>query len=100
MPCFIVQAVDGNDAEAPARRQSVRESHLQNLERRLNHVRMAVATLDDNGQANGSLLITEFPDRAALDAWLQTEPYVQHKVWHSITVTPGRLPPVFAGKTA
>lgn len=96
MACFIIHGRDGTDAEAPARRQTAREAHLQHIGQSLAWVKMAVATLDAAGQPNGSLLITEFPDRAALDAWLAQEPYVQQKVWQEIVVTSGRFPPIFA----
>ena len=96
MPCFIIDGRDGPDAEAPTRRQTARDAHLQHIVQSLAWVKMAVATLDAAGQPNGSLLITDFPDRTALDAWLAQEPYVQQKVWQEIIITPGRFPPMFA----
>lgn len=96
MACFIIHGRDGTDAAAPTRRQTAREAHLQHISASLEWVKMAVATLDAAGQPNGSLLITEFPDRAALDAWLGQEPYVQEKVWQEVVVTAGRFPPMFA----
>lgn len=100
MPCFIIHGYDGTDADAPARRQTAREAHLQHITASLTWIKMAVATLDGAGQPNGSLLITEFPDRAALDAWLAQEPYMQQKVWQKVLVTAGRFPPIFAPQTA
>lgn len=96
MQCFVIQAQDGTDAAAFARRQAARPAHLANLDKSLGFVKMAVATLDANGQPNGSVVIAEFADRAALDAWLASEPYVTEKVWQTVTVTPCRLPPAFA----
>lgn len=37
---------------------------------------VGVAMLDAAGDMIGSALIVDFPDRAALDAWLAEEPYV------------------------
>ena len=34
----------------------------------------------------GSVLILDFPDRAALDEYLANEPYVLEKVWEKIEV--------------
>jgi uncharacterized protein YciI len=38
----------------------------------------------------GSSCIVEFPDRAAVDAWLATDPYVTGDVWRKIEVRPFR----------
>ena len=42
--------------------------------------------LDEEGKAKGSALIMEFPDRAALDAYLASEPYVVEHVWDRVEV--------------
>ncbi len=42
------------------------------------------AILDDDGRMIGSATIVEFPDRAAVDAWLARDPYVTGKVWQKI----------------
>jgi hypothetical protein len=39
----------------------------------------------------GSVTIADFPDRAALDHWLATDPYVLQGVWQTIDVQPFRL---------
>jgi uncharacterized protein len=38
----------------------------------------------------GSVLLVDFPDRAALDAWIQADPYVTGGVWAEIEVAPFR----------
>ncbi|WP_399684926.1 YciI family protein [Xenophilus sp.] len=43
---------------------------------------------DDGVTMIGSLLIVDFEDRAALDAWLQGEPFTQQGVYERITVHP------------
>ncbi|WP_213958763.1 MULTISPECIES: YciI family protein [unclassified Variovorax] len=43
---------------------------------------------DDGETMVGSLLIVDFEDRAALDAWLKDEPYTQQGVYESVTVRP------------
>lgn len=96
MLCFMIHGQDGSDAEAPVRRQAARAAHLANLDNSLGFVKMAVATLDASGQPNGSVVIGEFADRTAVDAWLASEPYILEKVWQTVTVTPCRLPPAFA----
>ena len=49
------------------------------------------AILDDTGAMIGSATIVEFPDRAALDAWLARDPYVTGGVWQKIEVRPFRV---------
>ena len=54
-------------------------------------LRAAGAILDDAGNMIGSVVFADFPSRAALDAWLDREPYVQNGVWKHIEVKPFRL---------
>ena len=49
---------------------------------------MVGGLLDDEGKMKGSALVMEFPDRAALDAYLANEPYVVENVWQKIEVEP------------
>ena len=42
--------------------------------------------LDKDGRMKGSALVMEFPDRAALDQYLENEPYVVEGVWQKIEI--------------
>jgi uncharacterized protein YciI len=44
----------------------------------------------DNPSAgsSGSLLVLDFPDRAALDTWLADEPFVLEGIYESVEVKP------------
>ena len=89
---FLVIAYDGTDPGAPTRRQAVRDAHLVGA-RKLTaegHFLIGGAILDDDGQMIGSTVIAEFPTRADLDAWLQSDPYVTGGVWQKIEVKPFR----------
>ncbi len=55
----------------------------------------AAALLNEAGTMRGSVLISEFPSRSELDAWLAREPYVTGNVWKRIEVTPCRVGPAF-----
>ena len=93
---FLIIAHDGSDAEALDRRISVREEHLV-VARRMKAEGMIIlggAILDDAGRMVGSSCVVEFPDRAALDAWLQGDPYVTGGVWRDIQVLPFRVAPL------
>lgn len=48
------------------------------------------ALIDDEGQMCGSSMLLEFPDRAALDAYIASEVYQRTGVWGDVTVLPMR----------
>lgn len=92
---FVLIARDGTDEGAAARRAASRAAHLATLERLRPHMLMGAATLNDAGQMNGSVMVVEFPDRAGLDAWLATEPYLLNDVWREVSITPCAVAPLF-----
>jgi uncharacterized protein YciI len=93
---FLIIARDGEDASE--RRQALRDKHLAaaNHLRAAGNLLYAVATLDGNGQPNGSMEVVQFHSRADLDRWLKDEPYVTGQVWAKVDVTPCRIGPMFA----
>jgi uncharacterized protein len=40
--------------------------------------------------------VVQFDSRAALDKWLQQEPFAAGQVWAKVDVTPCRIGPMFA----
>lgn len=98
MSQFVLIGRDAADADAPARRQNARAEHMHALEalKAQGHALAAAALTDEAGTMNGSVLLLDFTDRAALDAWLATEPYVRHKVWQTTEIHPARIPPLFS----
>ena len=52
------------------------------------HVICAGGLLTEEGKMKGSAMIMDFEDRASLDDYLRTEPYVVAGVWEKITVEP------------
>jgi len=44
------------------------------------------ALLDDSGRMIGSVVLCDFPDRAALDAYLASEPYMRKQVWSDVKI--------------
>lgn len=89
---FLVTAYDGTDEEAPARRAAARPAHIDGAQtlKANGNVLIGGAILDDAGNMIGSSLVVEFVDRAALDDWLNSDPYVTEGVWQDITVLPFR----------
>ena len=90
MPHFLVLAYDGTDAEAKNRRTAVRAAHLNYIKPMVakGEIITGGAILDDQGKPIGSAVMTEFPNRASVDAWFAKEPYVQQGVWKRIEVQP------------
>lgn len=90
---FLIIGRDGSDADAPARRQAARPAHIEGLKTRraAGEVVEVGALLDDVGSPIGSAMIGEFPDRAAVDAYVAQEPYTRAGVWVTTEVTPLRL---------
>ena len=93
MPQLLLIAHDGDDAEALDRRMAVRPTHLEGIAPLVEagHIPLGGPILDDEGRMIGSLIIADFPDRAALDAWLTNDPYVTGDVWRDIEVVPFRV---------
>ncbi|AYM14772.1 MULTISPECIES: YciI family protein [Agrobacterium] len=48
------------------------------------------ALIDPDGKMIGSIVLCEFPDRAALDAYIESEIYYRGNVWKDIEVLPFR----------
>ena len=90
---WVVIAYDGEDPDAGARRQKARPAHLEVARRLKEEGRLHTggAILDDSGAMVGSVVIVDFPTRAAVDQWLQTDPYATENVWQRVEIRPFRL---------
>ena len=81
---FIVKAYDGEGMLD--KRMAVRPRHLEGMKALGRQVICAGGLLDDEGRMKGSALVMEFSDRAALNAYLENEPYAVEGVWQKIEV--------------
>ena len=81
---FIVKAYDGEGMLE--KRMAVRPRHLEGMKALGKQIICAGGLLDGEGRMKGSALVLDFPDRAALDEYLQNEPYVTEGVWQKIEV--------------
>lgn len=84
---FVVHCQDKPGAQQV--RLDNRAAHLEFLKANIAHVVMAgpVQTEDRTGMV-GSVLVLDFPDRAALDAFLAQDPYAKAGLFASVTVLP------------
>ena len=83
---FMIKACDGPGMLE--KRMEVRPRHLEGMKALGRHIVAAGGLLDGEGRMKGSVLVLNFPDRAALDAYLASEPYVTEGVWEKIEVEP------------
>ena len=93
MAQFLVLAYDGTDSDAKTRRAGARVAHLDYIKPMVAKGEIIVggAILDDKGAPIGSAVVTEFPDRATVDAWFAKDPYVTQGVWKKIEVQPMKI---------
>ncbi len=93
MPQYLVVARDGNDAGAKDRRLAARAAHFATVGpmAEAGQIMLGGALLDDGGDMIGSACVVDFANRAELDAWLASDPYVVGKVWQRIEVHPMRV---------
>ena len=83
MQCMI-KAYDGEGMLE--KRMEVRPRHLEGMKKLGKHIVCAGGLLDDDGKMKGSVLIVDFPDRAALEEYLSSEPYVTEHVWENVEI--------------
>jgi uncharacterized protein len=90
---FLLVAHDGKDPDALTRRLNARPEHLEGIAtlKKNNAFLFGGAILDDDGKMVGSMVLYDFPDRAALNEMLKDEPYITGGVWKEIKIMPFRL---------
>jgi uncharacterized protein YciI len=90
MPQYMVIGKDGYDAEAPERRANARPMHLEGAKalKASGNLITACALLNDEGSMTGSVMIMEFENDAALQTYLEAEPYIKQLVWQDVEVKP------------
>jgi hypothetical protein len=87
---FVLHAYDYTDAEALSRRLAVRPAHFEGVRalKAAGHFLLGGALLSPDGQMIGSMMLLDFPDEDALNAYLATEPYLIGNVWERVDVKP------------
>jgi uncharacterized protein YciI len=87
---FLVLAFDGGDAEAPQRRQKVREQHLEGAHAlaAAGTLHLGGALLNDDGGMIGSALLIEAIDEADVRARLEADIYHRAGVWQRYEIRP------------
>jgi len=66
-----------------------RAAHLEYAEANRENLYMAGPTLNDDADGmTGSLLIVDFPDRAAAETFAKADPYARAGLFESVTIQP------------
>lgn len=93
MQQFQILAWDGTDADAPARRQAVREAHLERARgaKATGQIIAGGPILNAEGGMIGSTMMVAMEDRAALDRWIAEDPYTRGNVWQRFDIWPIRV---------
>ncbi|MBC6444904.1 MAG: YciI family protein [Alphaproteobacteria bacterium GM202ARS2] len=83
--------IDCDDSDAGlALRPEHRSAHLAHLARVRESILTAGPKLNGAGEPCGSLLVIDFVDRAAAEAFAREDPYAQAGVFAKVTVMPYR----------
>ncbi|MCP5433279.1 MAG: hypothetical protein H6923_08430 [Alphaproteobacteria bacterium] len=95
---FVIIARDDPAPGTLDRRMAARPEHLEGLRRLYAEGKIldGGALLDDRERMCGSVMLCEFESRAALDAYLETEPYFRDKVWKDVEIRAMRRAPLKA----
>ena len=84
MPLFVLTCIDKpNSLDI---RMAAREAHLAYVRGLSDVMKLGGPFLDDEGAMAGSLIIGEFPDRAAAEAFNANDPYTQAGLWESVDI--------------
>ncbi len=86
---FVIHSHDKKDG-LPIR-QATRAAHLEHLKTIIDNIVFAGPTLSEHGEAgymNGSVIIVDFADQAAADAFVANDPYTKAGLPGSCTVQP------------
>jgi uncharacterized protein len=69
-----------------------RPAHVDFLKSHRDNLYTAGPTLTDDGEGmNGSLLIVDFPERSAVEAFAASDPYAQAGLFESVIIKPWKL---------
>jgi uncharacterized protein YciI len=76
--------------DVAALRQSTRAAHLAYLDGHASEIVQAGALLDPHGAPCGSLFLLEAPDRGAVEAFAEADPYTGVGLFESTVIRPFR----------
>jgi uncharacterized protein len=81
---YVLYCLDKPDGLAV--RKANRDAHVAHLRGAIDHIIVAGPLLSDGGDMIGSLIVVEFADKAALDAFVANDPYAKAGLFQSVSV--------------
>ena len=90
---YLVTGYDHTDEGALQRRMDVRPHHLdgaKELKENGNYI-LGGALLNEKNEMIGSVMVLQFENEEALEAWKQSEPYITQKIWETVDVKPFKV---------
>lgn len=85
---YVIIAQDGKDEQALERRKTVRPHHLAGAKtlKANNNFVFGGATLDEEGNMRGSVMVVQFETEEDFKKWYAQEPYITEGVWKVIEI--------------
>ena len=81
---FVVRCIDRQDSGTL--RRSTRAVHLEYMIRHRGLLRYGGPLQDEGGRTIGSLMVLDLPDRCAVDAFIEREPYARAGLFAEVEV--------------
>ena len=90
---YLITAFDSTNESALDHRMNIRPYHLEGVKKMKEKGNFIIggAILDDSGKMIGSSMILQFENPQELQNWMDSEPYIQKKVWEKFEVKPFRV---------
>lgn len=90
---YLITAFDSPKENALDHRMNIRPYHLEGVKKMKEKGNFIIggAILNDDGKMIGSTMILQFEDPQELQNWIDSEPYIQQKVWEKFEVKPFRV---------
>ena len=94
---FLVLAWDHPTEEGVARREATRPSHSASIRElwEQGHVLLGAGILDEEDVIRGSLVVVDYPTRADVNRYLDSEPFATNEVWERVEVHPLRVGDIY-----
>jgi uncharacterized protein YciI len=90
MALFCIFGHDLLDGKSSERRAAARFEHFKRLKASVEagQILFAGSTLSEDGVMKVSVVVGDFADHAAVEAWVQAEPFVANGAWAKVEISP------------
>lgn len=94
---FLVRAVLKDDPTVPDRLAALRKVQLTTVAQMAadGSMKLGGGLWDKTGSQCGNMAIVRFDAWEDVEAWVESHPFNQNGLWHSVEITELKCPPVF-----